>query len=279
MTYHRSYHKHQIAHHSEAAVEHVRQYRELSTRLGPIVEDIKQAFFNLLPADLENLLEIYARQYGTKAADYARRTLPLWRSGRTKISGQTAQRLLNLVPKYLSFEQRYVIVKKLCEHHAPKKYQHVTINVKAPAEGFAELRRTLIEFQDYSLLKHLPDHVLATATWLNDDDVTASRALIAQIDRQKAEIIQSITDRELRHLNTLIPGGTITSGSKTIEFPNGTISVVLHEPSACFVATVCFGNADAEPVFYLRQFRDRVLKPHPAGSKFVHWYYLHGPAL
>ena len=46
----------------------------------------------------------------------------------------------------------------------------------------------------------------------------------------------------------------------------------------CFVATVAFGEGSAE-LEALRRFRDRVLRPRPAGRVFIGWYYRHGPAL
>lgn len=49
--------------------------------------------------------------------------------------------------------------------------------------------------------------------------------------------------------------------------------------SWCFVATVCYGSIDAEPVQTLREFRDRVLLCNAAGRIFVKAYYAIGPYL
>lgn len=49
--------------------------------------------------------------------------------------------------------------------------------------------------------------------------------------------------------------------------------------SSCFVATVCYGSADAEPVRILREFRDKVLAENFAGRAFIKFYYLLGPYL
>lgn len=48
---------------------------------------------------------------------------------------------------------------------------------------------------------------------------------------------------------------------------------------SCFVATMCYGDADAPNVMTLRRFRDRVLKRSELGRAFVFWYYRVGPHL
>ena len=48
---------------------------------------------------------------------------------------------------------------------------------------------------------------------------------------------------------------------------------------ACFIATACFQNPQAEEVVILRRWRDRCLEPHPFGRLFVNLYYRIGPEL
>ena len=48
---------------------------------------------------------------------------------------------------------------------------------------------------------------------------------------------------------------------------------------ACFIATTCFQNPQAEEIVLLRGWRDRCLEPHPFGRLFVNLYYRTGPEL
>jgi ribosomal protein L7/L12 len=49
--------------------------------------------------------------------------------------------------------------------------------------------------------------------------------------------------------------------------------------SGCFVATVCYGDYDADEVMVLRQFRDEYLMQSFAGKAFVQFYYAISPFL
>ncbi len=47
----------------------------------------------------------------------------------------------------------------------------------------------------------------------------------------------------------------------------------------CFVATIAYGTPVAQEIAVLRTFRERVLRPRPAGRAFIGWYERNGPGL
>ncbi|XUL93962.1 CFI-box-CTERM domain-containing protein [Streptomyces galilaeus] len=49
--------------------------------------------------------------------------------------------------------------------------------------------------------------------------------------------------------------------------------------AACFIATACYGTADAPQVATLRRFRDAHLMPRPTWRRFVRWYYRTSPPI
>ena len=261
------------------AIEHVRQYNELEHQLGPIISDIKNAFLNLPIELLEDLLIPYEKLYGFKAKEYAIDAFPKWKYGRRKMSGQTAKRLLNLVPKYLTTDQRYEIVKKLCEYHIEEKERYLSIDIENPAPALDTFQKYLLEFQDTSYFKYLPEHVLEIATWLNDDDITVTRRLLSEIDQNIYKEVKSYAQIEFDKLHTAINNKSIQAVNYKITFPTGILYIDFFKPGRCFIATAAFRTEDAFPVFFLRYFRDHHLSRKILGRKFIDWYYLNGEKL
>ena len=264
---------------SRDAIEHVRQYNELAARLGPIVNDVRQAFFNLSIADRKLLLSEYRHKYGDKASKYAEDAFPYWKSGQRKMSGQTAERLLNLVPKYLSNDQRYQAVKRLCEYHSQKIHRTITIDKKNTAAGLVEVDKAIGNFRSGHTLKYLPGDVLETVTWLHDADAVASRGLLAQIDSFMHQQVEGVIRRNRELISNFINQESTKGFSETFNFPNGTLRIQMNEASACFVATAVFGDSFHPTVIELRSYRDKVLTKSRLGRTFISVYYCVGPYL
>src|ERR1700720_3298415 len=115
---------------------------------------------------LDALLEDYAALHGDKERKYARKTFAKWKSGATKLSGQTMERLVQLVPPYLSSEQRFSLLQQVLKKNKPSKpYKSIRINVKEPVRGCAELDSALASMQHYDALAHVPEKVTQAASW------------------------------------------------------------------------------------------------------------------
>lgn len=217
----------------EAAIRHIQEYEDLSRRLGPIVNDVQQAFFNLPPQFLEQLFGAYTRMYGEAPGQYARTTFGQWRNGTRRMSGQTAKRLLDLVPRFLTVSQRYDIVRKLCVYHTPKLNRSISLQVddQSTSKNLSALQVSVAEFSQDQPLKAIPENVLTTVKWLNNEDVTAARALLAEVDAHIAANIRRVAMVELGRLEEIMRRGEITTSSHRIEFPNGTLSVHFSTPT------------------------------------------------
>jgi hypothetical protein len=218
----------------EAAIQHVQDYRDLERKLGPIVQDVKEAFLNLGNSDFNRLLAKYGDLHGQKAKDYAQRTYTQWRSGKVKISGMVAERLLKLLPPYLKFEHRYTMVEKLCNHHAKKVYRSVKINLKKPEAGLDELNRSIKEVLEVSAesKKYLPEHVLNTINWLNDDDMVISRQMLAEIDIKRNKKSLQLAEKEIKNIMEKVKNlKGEASFSQRIELVGGTIVISAEKKS------------------------------------------------
>jgi hypothetical protein len=267
--------RHRQRYNSQAA-EHVKAFNEFSQKLGPVVKDVQAAFFDLPSSELDDLLSRYGQIYGAKPEQYARETFQAWKSRSRKMSGQTIERLLNLVPKYLSYDERYEITKRLCEFHSKKESVHIRINKENVSEGVTKLDEALKLFEVSDLLKALPEHVTDSATWLNDDDIIATRALLAKIEQEETAIIKAITERNRLPLIELLYDDSVKNLNETIEFPTGTIHINLYKDSFCVVASYVYESSEHQNVLALRKFRDQTLVNLPYGQAVINSYYKNG---
>jgi hypothetical protein len=255
------------------------KYNQLQSKFGPAVSKIKLAFFNLDAEAMDDLLSDYGSFHGASAERYARDSILDWRRGAKNMSGQTMERLVELVPPYLAAEQRFDILQNVIRHNerAPRT-ERIEINLKEPEEGLAAVDAALDRIRITDDLAYLPSSVMDAASWLYDDDATAARAVLVRIAAAETQALKKSAERELGLLKRTIASGQIKTASYTVETPAGNLVITASVPSKCFVATVAFGENDARTET-LRIWRDTTLVKSSAGRRFIDWYYRNGEVL
>jgi len=83
---------------------HVSKRQQLTNMFAGIDKDIQKIFFALNDQSLDTLFKRYGQLHGKNSEKYARKTFPNWKNGQTGLSGQTAERLLNLWTSQLSLD-------------------------------------------------------------------------------------------------------------------------------------------------------------------------------
>ncbi len=259
-------------------MEHVLAFQALENKLGPAVTDVKKSFFNLSPSNLDQLLLIYKDEYGFKPYEYALQTIPKWKNGRTKMSGQTMERLLNLVPKFLTDDERFEITKSVCEHFTNESLttKHINIDLENIDVGLIELEEKILKFYSPEIIKSIPEKVVDVAVWLNDNDSIASRALIAKVEDHMAHEAKVYGLASLEEIRTILLSGKIDSYRESFQFPNGILYVTAFKRRKCFIATSVYGDSSHPKVLVLRKIRDDVFLKKTYGREFVYQYYLYG---
>jgi hypothetical protein len=208
------------------------KYTLLTRLFGDGVDDIKKAFLDLDGAAREELFLNYGEIHGDAAGRYARNTFTAWKSGAINLSGQTMERLVELVPPYLPPNARIKILKSvLLKNKKSGTYATVEINVKEPIAGFALLDLEISKMNFSDQLAHLPENVMAAASWLYNNDVTAARAMLAEATKVENEIIKKNALKEIALLKRTINSGQIKSATYNVEMPAGRLSVVASSPS------------------------------------------------
>lgn len=228
---------------------------------------------------MDELLSDYESFHGASARKYARDSIKDWRSGAKIMSGQTMERLVELVPPYLAAEQRFDILQDVIKHNKlTPRTERIDINLKKPEEGLAAVDAALNRINITDDLAYLPPSVMDAASWLYDDDATAARAVLVRIAAAETQALKKSAEREIGLLKRTIASGQIKTASYNVQTPAGNLVITASVPSKCFVATVAFGESDTRTET-LRVWRDTTLVKYVAGRRFIDWYYRNGEAL
>ena len=107
-------------------MEHIEEARSFSAEIGGCDNIIKRYFFGLSSGELDSFMRAYGKQYGAKAEDYARRTLPHWKSGSRMMSGLVAKRLFSLLPEYMDAKNKLGLATKLWQVLSPASRMQVS---------------------------------------------------------------------------------------------------------------------------------------------------------
>lgn len=145
-----------------------------------IVPDLKKFFFNLTAKDFLSIMLKYKEKYGEKAYEYALKTYPKWKSYQTSISPQTALRLIEFLPLYLTTRQRSELLEKLIQMQMEKctgQYDYITLTYNNYGQKIFELSSTL-KSKINSINSSLPKEIYTTAGWLFDNDMYVAQTII-----------------------------------------------------------------------------------------------------
>jgi hypothetical protein len=255
-------------------------YPNLEHLLGNVVHDVKHAFLNLEGSALSKVLYEYQKTYGLSARKYAEQTYPMWKIGKTKLSGQTMERLIQLVPPVLSPSTRFDLLVKVVERHrkSPPK-RNIRINMESTHAGLIEINKLLAEAAKLdNSLTPIPEQAMNAACWLCGNDMLVARALLAEAREKENEVICAQAKRDIDLLKSAIYSRKVSSAQYRIDLPTQTLVITAYTPSKCYVATACFGEGAVETEV-LRRWRDESLINSEYGRKFIVWYYNNGEAI
>ena len=194
----------------------------VARKFGGIDEDVTKAFFGLRPVDFEKVLELYEASYGRSAAQYARTAFRKWRSGPTMASGQTLERLLEVVPYVLSFDTKLHLYRKLRDAYRGKESVRLRVSSE---EDVALVERTVARIVERAKSQPLPPLVDSRLVWLaigdgliarelvaaseEADGVTTAQALRSELPKLRRMFDEMERSHQMEHVISL-PCGTVT---------------------------------------------------------------------
>ena len=166
-----------------------------------IDKDIQEIFFSLNTQSLDKLLNKDGQIHGNNAEKYARKTFSNWKSGKTALSGQTAERLLNLIPPYLPKNIKYELIKKLRNHYFQKQTRHISTTHE---EWKAEVMPAVNELIKVSSDFKLPDLLVQRAAWLANGDVDTANKILASVELEEAKVRANYLEIEFKRIQSLV---------------------------------------------------------------------------
>jgi hypothetical protein len=185
--------------------------------------DVVRVILGLDPAAVDELFDLYAKEFGSGAARYARRTRRKWQAGQVRANRQTFERLLVRLPAVMSFDLKCEVLRKLREEFCPKEDYQLSVGADDWREAVAPLVSTLVE---KSYAAELPKQIEKRLKWLAADDMVVARAILAESQARASRNAMELLEHEFEHITRLVAeGGGRSRVTHTVRLPSGTITL------------------------------------------------------
>ena len=185
--------------------------------------DIVRVILGLDPAAVDELFELYAKQFGPGAARYARRTREKWKAGEVRPNRQTFERLLVRLPAVMSFDLKCEVLRRLREECCAKDSYELTVSTSDWREALTPLVNGLVE---KAYAAELPKEVERRLKWLAADDMRVARAILAESQAQESRNALGLLGREFEQIERLVEeSGGRGRVTHTLRLPLGTITL------------------------------------------------------
>lgn len=160
----------------ERARQHIEDAQRLSRELGGTDVDVKKYFFSLPSNQLNVILAEYGEKFGSQPEEYARETMPSWKSGKVKMSGTVAERLFKLLPPRMPLHEKYKLTESLWTHFGPKSKKRLRIGLTADLNAAVV---AIDEHIEQVVTSHqIPKEMEARFDWLAHGDVGVKQQLL-----------------------------------------------------------------------------------------------------
>jgi len=179
----------------EKALQHIQEANELSKELGGTDEDVKEYFFSLSSIELKIILDRYEQEYGRGPREYAEKTLPSWKSGRTHMSGMVAARLFSLLPQYMPISKKYILTENLWKHVGPSSHKIYYVGLDVDLE---EVGKIIKEHLKHVVINYtIPESMENRFRWLSQGDVNIKQQLLNHLRQQERELLSLALNTKL----------------------------------------------------------------------------------
>jgi hypothetical protein len=222
------------------------QSGQVSRLYGGIDHDVRRMFFALDGFTLKLVFNRYERDHGAGKRKYAEKTFEEWRSGRVQMGGEIRDRLVRIVPAFLTFDQKYELIEKLWATLRQKTTLNVTIS---PAGGLDAALDVVMGAIDALGDHEIPLAVAERLEWLAADDGVAAQALLGQVAKREGEIAVQTLESELRQLLSIavMHPDKLVSGTRTVNLAAVTVFIHVSQSAPLAVRSPTMNNGQTPP--------------------------------
>jgi len=212
---------------------HIPSKREkISEIVAGIDDEIIQRLFNFQHATLDKFFEYYGYEFGENAERYARKAFNDWKTRRKKPIGNTIERMINLVPHFLSDAERYDLLKILYEKKRYREFHSIEILLGQSTEELSKLESIFNHLCHKPDMQDLPPETQRTISWVCNNNSILARKIMATIEKEQSALIVNFARIELKQLYESIQElQDSVVGIHEIKLPHGTITITIKKPS------------------------------------------------
>lgn len=188
--------------------------------------DLLKVLLGLDDETLDELLELYKKQFGNGAARYARKTYRKWEAGKVRPNQQTFNRFLIHLPKVMDYDLKCEVLRHLMEEYGAKDKYNITVYTDDWYETLEPLVKKII---DKPYTAQLPKEVEERLIWLADDEMQVAQEILRKSQIEEGKIAVSMLRQEFANIKTLV--ADVKGNSKVmhkLKFPYGTIDLEIR---------------------------------------------------
>lgn len=209
---------------------HIREARLLSRELGGTDNDVKQYLFSQPPERLKEFFLIYGFRYGRSARQYAEKVLPKWKSGKVIMSGMVAERLFELLPRFMPLETKLMLIEKLWRRVGPSSKKTYYVGLDAQLE---DISRTVQEHLEQKVVPYtIPASMEERFDWLSEGDAVVKQQLLNYFRQKKKELVAEALRVNLPILLEHIKsekGALTTHAEQTLQVDKHEVRIVITD--------------------------------------------------
>jgi hypothetical protein len=146
------------------------------------------------------------------------------------MSGIVSERLVQLLPRVLAFEDKYELIQKLWQKYQRKARLRVEVDpTKDPDAAVASVVSAAVALDQ----SEIPAAVLSRLDWLTNKEGQAARVLLAQVAKWKGQVLaEALADQVRAVLEIVRTTPNRTTAIHVAELPFATVDVVIRSSTS-----------------------------------------------